>query len=369
MNTAGDAAPEAGMSVADAWLGKVRVATFSPMPQTAAREAHPDRARRNRARAIWPPAGAAAVREGAPGSFHLNGHGGVPASLPAAMNAGPPGHAGGDPPARPSPNGIGMRAASVSGYDANAAAAASAEPRRAAAEPPDAADPVRGLWRLIAPGRVRRRQVISGEVWRTGLDKAQSRIKRGLDLALLAVLALPAGAICLLCMLAIRLDSPGPALFAQWRTGKDGRRFRFWKLRTMIVDAQVLEERLRPMSRLAWPDFKIENDPRVTRLGRWLRRTSLDELPQLWNVLRGEMSLVGPRPTTFGYETWRLWHTERLAVPPGMTGLWQVLGRGSCSFDERLRQDLAYIRGWRLRLDLEILLLTVAVVITGKGGK
>lgn len=226
-----------------------------------------------------------------------------------------------------------------------------------------------GIWRLIEPGRVRRRHLARAGCWHNGLSRGQARLKRGLDLLLLLLLAMPAGLVCLACMAAIRLDSPGPSLFAQWRTGKDGKLFRFWKLRTMVVDAEAMEERLRPMSRLAWPDFKIERDPRVTRLGRWLRRTSLDELPQLWNVLRGEMSLVGPRPTSFGCETWQLWQTERLAVQPGMTGLWQVLGRGSCSFDQRLRQDLAYIRAWRLGLDLQILWLTLAVVITGKGGK
>lgn len=115
------------------------------------------------------------------------------------------------------------------------------------------------------------------------------------------------------------------------------------------------------------PDFKIPNDPRITKAGRFLRQTSLDELPQLFNVLKGEMSLVGPRPTSFGPATWQPWHTERLDVPPGLTGLWQVKGRGEMSFDERSRLDISYARQQSLRTDLSILAATVLSVVERRG--
>ena len=130
-----------------------------------------------------------------------------------------------------------------------------------------------------------------------------------------------------LCALAVRLDSPGPGAVRQLRTGRDGRRFRMYKFRTMVENAEELKASLAHLNVLPAPDFKIPNDPRITRVGKLLRATSLDELPQLLNVLRGDMSLVGPRPTSFAPSTYELWHTHRLDVPPGLTGLWQVEGR------------------------------------------
>jgi lipopolysaccharide/colanic/teichoic acid biosynthesis glycosyltransferase len=192
-------------------------------------------------------------------------------------------------------------------------------------------------------------------------------LKRGLDLGLCVVLGPLAALVVAAAALAVRWDSPGPAFFAQRRLGLDGRSFRMWKLRTMVVNAAAMESELRHLNELPWPDFKISRDPRVTRVGRLLRRTSLDELPQLWNVVRGEMSLVGPRPTNFGLADYQLWHTERLVTPPGITGLWQVLERAQCDFDHRLRLDLAYVRAWRLRLDLRLLLATVRAVVGGRG--
>jgi lipopolysaccharide/colanic/teichoic acid biosynthesis glycosyltransferase len=121
------------------------------------------------------------------------------------------------------------------------------------------------------------------------------------------------------------------------------------------------------LNELQWPDFKITNDPRVTCIGRFLRKTSLDELPQLINVLKGDMSLVGPRPTSFGTETYRLWQTERLDVQPGLTGLWQIVGRGEIEFDDRLRLDIAYIERRCLTLDIQILFRTVTSVLLRKG--
>jgi lipopolysaccharide/colanic/teichoic acid biosynthesis glycosyltransferase len=184
----------------------------------------------------------------------------------------------------------------------------------------------------------------------------------------LCVLAAPLVLLILaICAVAIRLDSPGPILFTQDRTGQDGRRFRMYKLRTMVQNAEELKERYAHLNELTWPDFKITNDPRVTRVGRFLRKTSLDELPQLLNVLVGDMSLVGPRPTSFSADTYSLWHTERLDVRPGVTGLWQISGRSELDFDDRLRLDITYIRNRSFQLDLQILLRTLGAVANGRG--
>ena len=166
----------------------------------------------------------------------------------------------------------------------------------------------------------------------------------------------------------IRITSPGaPVLFTQMRTGKGGRRFYMYKFRTMVPNAEELKSAYAHLNELQWPDFKITNDPRITPMGRFLRKTSLDELPQLFNVLRGEMSLVGPRPTSFGPETYKLWHTSRLDVIPGLTGLWQILGRAQLEFDDRLRLDIAYIERASLWLDINILVRTVLAVFESRG--
>jgi lipopolysaccharide/colanic/teichoic acid biosynthesis glycosyltransferase len=192
--------------------------------------------------------------------------------------------------------------------------------------------------------------------------------KRAFDLAvcvLLLPLALP---LLLLCAIAIFLDSPtGPVHIAQARTGKDGARFRMLKFRTMVPNAEALKPALAHLNERPWPDFKITNDPRITRVGRVLRQTSLDELPQLINVVCGQMSLVGPRPTSFEPGTYSFWHTIRLEVTPGITGLWQVQGRNRTDFDERLRLDIEYIRRRSFLLDLKILLRTVPTVFRRSG--
>ncbi len=194
-------------------------------------------------------------------------------------------------------------------------------------------------------------------------------LKRALDLTLTIVgmpIWLPLmGAIALL----IKLSTPdAPVLFRQARLGKAGKQYSIYKFRTMVPNAEALIEKYKHLNELQWPDFKITNDPRVTPLGKFLRRTSLDELPQLFNVLRGEMSLVGPRPTFFGAETYTLWHTGRLDVLPGLTGLWQVIGRGTpMGFDDKSRLDIAYIERQCFMLDLEILYRTIKVVIQGRG--
>lgn len=172
-----------------------------------------------------------------------------------------------------------------------------------------------------------------------------------------------------LIALAVRLASPGPALFSQLRIGQNGRRFRMWKFRTMTVDAEARLPELEPLNEVRGAAFKIRNDPRVTRLGRWLRRTSLDELPQLINVLKGDMSLVGPRPMPLR-DADRLsedWQRRRFSVRPGLTCLWQAGGRHSIPFDDWMRLDLDYIDNWSLLLDLKILLRTVPAVWSGAG--
>ncbi|MFQ5737392.1 MAG: sugar transferase [Acidobacteriota bacterium] len=198
-------------------------------------------------------------------------------------------------------------------------------------------------------------------------QEVYQRLKRGLDLGL-ALAALPLVLPVLgVCCFAIKLDSPGPVFFAQRRTGKGGRRFKMYKLRTMVTNAEELKKKYLHLNQLSYPDFKIPNDPRITRVGRVMRKTSLDELPQIFNVIRGEMSLVGPRPTSFAARCYSLWHTARLEVKPGLTGLWQISGRSELGFDERLRLDIAYVRNRSLSLDVAILVRTIYGIIVGKG--
>ena len=196
-----------------------------------------------------------------------------------------------------------------------------------------------------------------------------SRGKRALDiLAALGILLL-ISPLFVLISLAIKLDSRGPVFFRQWRTGLGGKRFRMYKFRTMRKDAERMKESLRALNCHAAdsPDFKIKNDPRVTRVGKVLRRMSLDELPNLLSVIRGDMSVVGPRPTSFDVDAYADWHLARLAVPSGITGLWQISGRADLDFDERVKLDCRYIREQSLWLDLKILALTPFRVLGGRG--
>jgi lipopolysaccharide/colanic/teichoic acid biosynthesis glycosyltransferase len=194
------------------------------------------------------------------------------------------------------------------------------------------------------------------------------RVKRVFDL-FLVIGTLPLWlALMILIYFLILVTSPGaPAIFIQWRTGQHGIRFPMYKFRSMVPHADELKKTYAHLNELQWPDFKITNDPRITPLGKFLRKTSLDELPQLFNVLRGEMSLIGPRPTSFGPETYKLWQTERLDVLPGLTGLWQIVGRGKIEFDERLRMDIAYIERRGFWLDLVILYKTISAVFKQHG--
>lgn len=193
-------------------------------------------------------------------------------------------------------------------------------------------------------------------------------IKRLLDLTIV-LLAMPFWLpLMIVITLLIMIQSPGaPVFFIQKRTGKGGKRFDMYKFRTMVPNAEALKQKYMHLNELQWPDFKITNDPRITPIGRILRKTSLDEIPQLINVLKGDMSLVGPRPTSFGTETYHLWHTERLDVLPGLTGLWQVVSRAESEFDDRLRLDIAYIEHRCISLDIQILFRTVEAVIKHRG--
>jgi lipopolysaccharide/colanic/teichoic acid biosynthesis glycosyltransferase len=227
--------------------------------------------------------------------------------------------------------------------------------------------------RADAERRIRQFSVVRTRQWyestsaRATPTRGYEWCKRTIDVVVSLVVLPFALPVIALCMLWVKLDSDGPALMRQLRTGKGGRRFRMLKLRTMVKNAHELREKYMHLNEATYPDFKITNDPRMTRCGRILRKLSLDELPQLLNVLVGDMTLVGPRPTSFGPETYRLWHTARLEVKPGLTGLWQVSGRADVDFDDRLRLDIAYIRNRGLWLDVQILFRTVGAVVSRKG--
>jgi len=198
--------------------------------------------------------------------------------------------------------------------------------------------------------------------------KAYFQAKRLMDIVLVVATAPIWLLVIAVISLLILITSPGaPVIFTQLRTGKGGARFKMYKFRSMVPNAETMKAELAHLNELQWPDFKITNDPRITRVGKFLRKTSLDELPQLFNVLNGEMSLVGPRPTSFSSETYKLWHTERLDVLPGLTGLWQIVGRARLEFDDRLRLDIAYIDRASLWLDINILFQTVLAVFQSRG--
>ena len=192
-------------------------------------------------------------------------------------------------------------------------------------------------------------------------------LKRVFDVAVCTVLLVIALPLMLVIAALVWITNPGPVVFVQQRTGKHGRRFSMYKFRTMYKDAEDLKKKYLHLNELTWPDFKITNDPRITRIGRFLRRTSLDELPQIFNVLKGDMSLVGPRPTSFAAATYLLHHTERLEVVPGVTGLWQVSGRSNIDFDDRLLLDIEYIEKQSMWFDLQLLWRTVAAIVSRRG--
>jgi exopolysaccharide biosynthesis polyprenyl glycosylphosphotransferase len=193
-------------------------------------------------------------------------------------------------------------------------------------------------------------------------------IKRTMDLTgalvLLVLLAIP----MLIVAIAIKLDSPGPVIFRQTRVGKNGKVFTFFKFRSMHTGADARLEELQGFNETQGATFKMKNDPRITKMGRFIRRSSLDELPQLFNVLAGQMSLVGPRPGLVREAAnYRPDQYRRLAVTPGLTGLWQVSGRSSLSFEEMVRLDIYYVEHWSLWFDLKILFRTIGAVIRAEG--
>jgi lipopolysaccharide/colanic/teichoic acid biosynthesis glycosyltransferase len=193
-------------------------------------------------------------------------------------------------------------------------------------------------------------------------------VKRTLDVVLAALALVLLAPVLVLVALAVWAEDPGaPVIFRQQRCGYGGRCFLLLKFRTMVRDADALKESLRARSTASWPDFRLPDDPRVTRVGRFLRTTSLDELPQFVNVLRGDMSLVGPRPTSFLVSTYALWQTERLDFRPGITGPWQVHGRDRMDFTERCRLEIGFFRNPSLVRELLLLLRTVACVVRRTG--
>ncbi|HEY0156721.1 MAG TPA: sugar transferase [Thermoanaerobaculia bacterium] len=203
----------------------------------------------------------------------------------------------------------------------------------------------------------------------TPSNETQLALKRSLDVAVSLLLLTLAFPVIGIAVLAIKLTSPGSVLFKQQRIGLNGRMFTLYKFRTMIADAHSRREEVAHLNEMNGPVFKAKDDPRVTPVGRWLRRFSLDELPQLWNVLKGDMSLVGPRPPIpEEVASYHRWHRRRLSMKPGLTCLWQISGRNDIQdFDRWMKLDLQYIDNWSPALDLKILLRTIPAVLTGKG--
>jgi len=201
------------------------------------------------------------------------------------------------------------------------------------------------------------------------LSRPKAVVKRAFDLMLAGVAILITSPAWLAAAVAVKASSRGPVFFKQTRAGRGGRPFTVYKFRTMVNGAEEALAELRSLNEASGPLFKIRDDPRVTGVGRFLRRWSLDELPQLWNVVKGDMSLVGPRPPlpeeVEAYE--HDWHFDRLDVPPGITGLWQVSGRSNLSFDDYMRLDLSYVENWSIGFDLFILAKTVPALLSRKG--
>ncbi len=201
-----------------------------------------------------------------------------------------------------------------------------------------------------------------------GINRVQQTLKRLLDLVVILIGGIPALLATAVIALAIKLDSSGPIIYKATRIGKNGRPFQMYKFRSMVVDADQHKDRLKQFNQADGPIFKMKDDPRMTRVGRFIRRLSLDELPQIYNVLLGQMSLVGPRPP-LGEEVadYKPWHKQRLSVIGGITGLWQVSGRSDLTFDELCLLDIYYIENWSLALDIRILLQTIPHSLFGRG--
>jgi exopolysaccharide biosynthesis polyprenyl glycosylphosphotransferase len=227
--------------------------------------------------------------------------------------------------------------------------------------------PARGLFgTAVQLAHVADLPIVEYNTW--DVSRSTLVLKRALDVTIAALSLVVLFPLFVLVAGAIRLDSRGPILFRQVRAGREGEPFRMLKFRTMVADAEGQLAELVPLERLRDPMFKLRGDPRVTRVGRLLRRTSIDELPQLWNVLRGQMSLVGPRPEQLDLvDRYRPEHRFRLAVKPGITGPMQVYGRGELAFEERLAVEREYIENVSVGRDLRILFMTMVPVATGRG--
>jgi exopolysaccharide biosynthesis polyprenyl glycosylphosphotransferase len=192
--------------------------------------------------------------------------------------------------------------------------------------------------------------------------------KRALDVMVACAALTVLAPLMIVIAIAVLIDSPGSVLYRTYRVGKQGRPFPFYKFRTMVSNADLMLEEVWSLNERKDVLFKVSRDPRVTRVGRFLRRYSLDELPQFWNILRGEMSLVGPRPPLMSeYEKFQPEHRRRMEVSPGLTGLWQVMARRDPSFETYVRLDCHYVEHWNLWLDLKILLKTIPAVLGGNG--
>lgn len=201
-----------------------------------------------------------------------------------------------------------------------------------------------------------------------GITRLDQVLKRALDVSLVLLASVPSIVLGIVIAVAIRLESEGPIFYTAERVGKGGRHFKMIKFRSMIANADDHKEALQQMNEAHGPIFKIRNDPRLTRVGRIIRRLSLDELPQLWNVLRGDMSLVGPRPPLPEEVTsYQPWHRRRLEVKGGLTGLWQISGRSDLTFDEQCLLDIYYIENWSLTMDLRLILQTIPHLLSGRG--
>lgn len=203
-------------------------------------------------------------------------------------------------------------------------------------------------------------------------SKDKSRIlyslaKRFIDLVGASVGLILFSPVLLIISILIKADSKGPVIFAQDRVGKDGKIFKMYKLRSMVVNAEELKERLKKNNEMSGPMFKMKDDPRITRIGKFIRKTSIDELPQLFNILRGDMSLVGPRPSLPGeVEQFEPWMNKRLEVKPGLTCYWQVMGRNNIDFEEWMKLDIKYVNERSFIIDLILILKTVFVLFGDK---
>ena len=203
---------------------------------------------------------------------------------------------------------------------------------------------------------------------RTPTSEVGLALKRIMDITVSATMLILASPVMLAAAIAVRYDSRGPIFFQQERSGRQGRRFTMLKFRSMVVDAEKRKKDLAHLNEMSGPVFKVKRDPRVTKVGQFIRKTSIDELPQLFNILRGDMSLVGPRPPLPSeVEQYQPWQRRRLSVKPGLTGLWQVSGRNNVDFEEWMAMDLRYIDDWSIWLDMKIMLQTVPAVLFRAG--